>query len=158
MGPAKEAIAEDNADKEHVLAAIHARFRKAVVIYLIDPEIDPATGLDSGHPKDINRKYLWKGESEIGVVKKPSMKELWVLFAQYVPARRHLREIWGAISTPPADSMLDSQQFLNTTEKVEAFFMLTCSAPIYLMGVLSTLEGLNRRPNTPQADEHTSTL
>ena len=60
MGPAEEAITEDNADKEHVPAAVRARFRKAVVIYLINPEIDPATGLESRHPKDINGKYLWK--------------------------------------------------------------------------------------------------
>ena len=81
MGPAEEAITEDNADKEHMPTAVRAGFRKAVVIYLIDPEIDSATGLEYGHPKDINRKYLWKGESEIGVVNKPSMKELWALFA-----------------------------------------------------------------------------
>ena len=90
MGPAKEAIAKDNANKEHVPAAICAGFRKAVVIYLIDPEINLATGLESGHTKDINGKYLWKGESEIGVVNEPSIKELWVLFAQYILVGRHL--------------------------------------------------------------------
>ena len=50
---------------------------------------------------------------------------------------------------PPADGVPYSQQFLDTTEKVEAFFMLIYSASIYLMGVLSTLEGPNRHPNTP---------
>ena len=109
MGPAEEAIAEDDVNKEYVPTAVYARFRKAVVIYLIDLKVNPATGVVSGHPKDINGKYLSKGESEIGVVNEPSIKELWALFTQYGPAGRHLREIWGAISTPPTHSVPHSQ-------------------------------------------------
>ena len=76
MDSAKEAIAKDNAEKEYMPAAICARFRKAMVIYLINPEIDLATCLESGHPKDINGMYLWKGESKIGLVNEPLIKEL----------------------------------------------------------------------------------
>ena len=97
MGPTEEAIAKDNADKEHVPAAICARFRKAIVIYLIDPEIDLATGLESGHPKDINRKYLWKGESKIGVVNEPSMKErtLGTICLVYLSWKTFVRDLRG---------------------------------------------------------------
>ena len=66
---------------------------------------------------------------------------------------RHVREIWGAMSTPAAEDegrrYLESQQYLDSTQKVDGFFMLTTSQPIYLMGVLSTSEGPNPRPNTP---------
>src|SRR5688572_15231247 len=47
------------------------------------------------------------------------------------------------------------QQYLDTTTKVEAYFMLTASVPIALMGVLSTPEGPNARPNTPPAGRRT---
>src|SRR5258706_15331907 len=77
------------------------------------------------------------------------MKELWALFAQYTLKERHIYEIWGAMSTPSAGRVPLSQQFLDTTEKVEAFFMLTASAPIFLMGVLSRLKGPYHHPNTP---------
>src|SRR5258706_15735250 len=67
--------------------------------------------------------------------------------------RRHVHEIWVAMSTPATDTKSrqypESQQHLDSTQKVDGFFMLTTSQPIYLMGVLSTTEGPNPRPNTP---------
>jgi hypothetical protein len=142
-----EEAAEGAAEEPQIPAAVpDVGWKKAVIIYLIDPEEDP---------KDANGKYLWRGETEIGVLNEPSMKELWALFAQYTPEGRHVREIWGAMSTPPAGGVPLSQQFLDTTEKVEAFFMLTASAPIFLMGVLSRLEGPNHRPNTPPGRRRT---
>ena len=57
------------------------------------------------------------------------------------------------MSTPIVDaggSRLPAEmQYLNTTQKVDGFFMLTQSQPIYLMAVLSILEGPKTRPNPP---------
>ena len=70
-----------------------------------------------------------------------------------MPPGRHVREIWGAMSTSAADAegrrYPELQQYLDSTQKVDGFFMLTTSQPIYFMGVLSTSEGPNPKPNTP---------
>ena len=93
------------------------------------------------------------GDIEIGIIYEPTLSDLWKLFAPHVTQGRHLREIWGAMKTPYVDAdnrhFPSEMQHLDTTQKVDGFFMLTQSAPIYLLGVMSTLEGPNLRRNTP---------
>ena len=57
------------------------------------------------------------------------------------------------MSTPAGDAesrqYSESQQYLDSTQNVDGFFMLTILQPICLIGILSTFEGSNPRPNTP---------
>ena len=139
-------------DMPPVSSASDPAWKKAVILYLVDPEVDPTPAGGLGHPK-VGGKYEWVGDSEIGVLYEPTLSDIWKLFAQYVPDGRHVREIWGAMSTPIVDaggSRLPAEmQYLDTTQKVDGFFMLTQLQPIYLMAILSTLEGPNTRPNSP---------
>ena len=66
-------------------------WKRAVVIYLVDPDVDP-TGNGEGHLK-IGGKYEWIGESAIGVLFEPLLAEVWKLFSEYMLPRRHVHEI-----------------------------------------------------------------
>jgi hypothetical protein len=146
-------VGPSSSSSKRVRADTDTKWSKAVVLYLVDPEVDPTTAGGAGHPKTTDGKFAWCGESEIGVLYEPTLKEVWQLFEKYVPEGRHIREIWGAMDAPTPDAgghnVPQNTQYLDNSNKIDAFFQLTRSQPIYLLGALSTLEGPNRRANTP---------
>ena len=75
IGDEEEASKDIPADMPPVLSASVWAWKKVVILYLMDPEVDPSLTGRLSHPK-VGGKYEWIGNSEIGVLYESTLSDV----------------------------------------------------------------------------------
>jgi hypothetical protein len=84
---------EDEADKEGEEPDVGVQNR-AVVFWVSDPD-------DAAH-KDNKDGWLWdvRDRRKLGIIASETLDGIWDMVKTYIPARRQVREFWGALADP----------------------------------------------------------
>ena len=69
------AVADVMASSIHPASSIQLAWKKAVMLYVVDPEVDPTPAGGAGHPK-VGDKYEWVGDIEISIIYEPTLSDL----------------------------------------------------------------------------------
>jgi len=114
----------------------------AMVFWIMDPD-------DLGH-KD-NNGWMWdvRERRKLGIIAQKTLDGIWEMVKTYIPERRKVREIWGALADPdhanptfPASAIS-----LAADGEVLAFLRLTTGKPIRILIMLHEAGHENIAPN-----------